>query len=76
MAANPVSADEDLRRCLDVIFRLESVHLIAGGEPMILHRISVAAEKPACLEPIGADMAGHHHAIELRGAGGTAGEGG
>src|SRR3546814_13819394 len=64
MPADPFAADEYLRRGPDIVFGLEGVGRLARGEVMILHLIARAFQQVFRLQPIGADMVRHDHAVE------------
>ena len=44
-AANPLAADKDLRRRLDIVFHLEGVGFLACGQPAILDSEALALQE-------------------------------
>jgi hypothetical protein len=64
VTADPRAADEDLRRRRDSMLGLEGVGFGARRQVPILDRISRALQQVLGLEAVGADMAGHDHAME------------
>src|SRR3546814_9195641 len=68
VSADPPAVDEGLRRGRDAMFGLECVGFLARFEPMVVDVEAVASEQMPGLQPIGADVARHDHAIEGGGA--------
>ena len=66
IAADALAADEDLGRGRHPMLRLEGVGLLAGGEVMVLDLVAGALQQVLRLEPVGADMVRHHHAVDDR----------
>src|SRR3546814_7637443 len=64
IAADARTADEGLRRRLDAMLGLEGVGFGARRQPMVVDREAAIFQQVLCLEPIGADVVGHDHAIE------------
>src|SRR3546814_15456868 len=60
--ANPV--DEGLRRRLDAMLGLERIGFRARRQPAVVDREAPAFQQMLRLQPIGADMVLHDHAME------------
>jgi len=64
VAADALAGDEHLRRCRNPMLRLEGVGFLARAEVMILDLVTAAPQQVLGLEPVRADVAGHHHPMK------------
>src|SRR5262245_29127582 len=66
-AADVLTGDEGLRRGLDVMPRFEGVGLLPALQPEVVDLEPLAFQQRQRLSPVGADVVGRHHAVELSG---------
>jgi hypothetical protein len=66
VAADPLAADERLRRRVDVVLFLERLGLGVGGQPVVVDRVAFALEQIARLQPERTEMVFHHHPVKRR----------
>jgi hypothetical protein len=66
VSADPLAADEGLRRRLDVVLALERFGLLARAQPAVVDREAAPLEQVLRLQAVGANMLVHHHPVENR----------
>lgn len=66
MPSDATAIDEGLRRGFHPVLLLEAVRLFARRQMVVLHRVTIAFKQVLGLQPVGAHMVGHDHAVEIR----------
>jgi len=70
IAADPLAADEGLRRRFYRVFGLESLGFLTRAEPVILDGVTPAFQQRPRLEAVGTGVFRHDHPVEAGGPGG------
>ena len=60
----PLAIDEGLRRGLDAVLFLECVGFSPRAQPAVVNLETLAPQQPARLQAVGANVAGHDHAVQ------------